>query len=343
MSDETRVWIARRRNKGRDTYRLRWVDPVAHKVRTKAVGTDRARAERERVIVQSQLDEGSYQSLTRITWDAFVTDHVSKIEGKRNAVEAKRTLIEFGEIVTPKSPKDVTYTMVEAYVAHLREIGNQPATINKKLRYIRAALNRAIRRGHAFKNPMDGDLFRSVEQRPPRIATDEEETALLAAAEALAGFRVRAFVYAALNTGGRRSELCSLTWDRIRLDGDEPQVHFARTKSHKDRLVPINPDLVVLLRRLQAMTLQQGGPFIGIRKKLTGTWKRILDRAGIETLTIHDLRRTYVARLIRAGVPLPSVQKLAGHADIQTTLRYYNWVSDRDLREAVKMLKKDAG
>lgn len=142
---------------------------------------------------------------------------------------------------------------------------------------------------------------------------------------------------------GRRTELLTLTWDRVCLDGDEPEVHFARTKSYKDRLVPINPDVVTVLRRLQAMTLQQGGPFVGMGDNLGCMWGRIVKKAGVSPITIHDLRRTYVTRMVRAGTPLPNVQKLAGHADIQTTLRYYNWASDHDLRQAVKMLKKDVG
>lgn len=52
-------------------------------------------------------------------------------------------------------------------------------------------------------------------------------------------------------------------------------------------------------------------------------------------IQMHDLRRTFVTRLIRANVPLPTVQKLAGHRDIKTTLKFYNWVSMDDRREAV--------
>ncbi len=45
----------------------------------------------------------------------------------------------------------------------------------------------------------------------------------------------------------------------------------------------------------------------------------------------------------RAGVPLPTVQKLAGHSDIKTTLKYYNQVNDADLRAAVDKLREAAG
>ncbi len=40
----------------------------------------------------------------------------------------------------------------------------------------------------------------------------------------------------------------------------------------------------------------------------------------------------FVTRLIIAGVELPTVQKLAGHRDIKTTLGYYTNVGSKDLR-----------
>ena len=41
-----------------------------------------------------------------------------------------------------------------------------------------------------------------------------------------------------------------------------------------------------------------------------------------ETITIHRLRHTYATQKLRDGIPLPSVRKLMGHKNIQTTLRY---------------------
>lgn len=45
-------------------------------------------------------------------------------------------------------------------------------------------------------------------------------------------------------------------------------------------------------------------------------------------------RRSFV-RLIKAGVPLPTVQRMVGHQSIETMLTYYNAVTDDDLRDAV--------
>ena len=67
---------------------------------------------------------------------------------------------------------------------------------------------------------------------------------------------------------------------------------------------------------------------------------RIVREAKTKPIRIHDLRATYVTRLIRAGVPLPTVQRLAGHANIATTIDYYNEVNTDDLRAGVAKLRK---
>ncbi|MCH8242709.1 MAG: site-specific integrase [Planctomycetes bacterium] len=132
-----------------------------------------------------------------------------------------------------------------------------------------------------------------------------------------------------------------MTWDRVDFEGE--RVHFANTKGKRDRYVPVTGEVLSMLRRLQAQTLRDGGPFVGMARGMQTAWDDLITEAKVEGITLHDLRRTYVTRLIRAGVPLPTVQKLAGHSSIQTTLRYYNWVSDDDMRDGVAKLKAMVG
>ena len=178
-------------------------------------------------------------------------------------------------------------------------------------------------------------------RKPPRVLTDDEETRLLEAIETKYGYRWWAFIYVALRSGGRRGELFGLTWDRV--DFDDLRIHFANTKRRKDRFVPVNEDVIRVLRTLQAQTLRDGGPFVGMDKPMQRRRDSILLAAKVSDLTPHYPRGTFVARLDRAGVPLPTIQKLAGHADIKTTLEYDNWVNDADLREGVAKLAAAAG
>ncbi|MCH7995050.1 MAG: site-specific integrase [Planctomycetes bacterium] len=135
--------------------------------------------------------------------------------------------------------------------------------------------------------------------------------------------------------------MLGLTWDRV--DFDDSRIHFANMKGHKDRFVPVNDDVIRVLRKWQAQTLQDGAPFVGMDKPMQRRSDSILAAAEVSHVTPQNLRRTYVTLLVRAGVPLPTVQKLAGHRSISTTVEYYNWVNDDDLREGVAKLAATAG
>jgi site-specific recombinase XerD len=61
-------------------------------------------------------------------------------------------------------------------------------------------------------------------------------------------------------------------------------------------------------------------------------------QAGLDGITPHSLRRSYVSQLLAAGVDVFTVQKLAGHADAVTTARY-DRRGEGERRRAARLLQ----
>ncbi len=55
---------------------------------------------------------------------------------------------------------------------------------------------------------------------------------------------------------------------------------------------------------------------------LTGILAELQYTSGIARFTPHDMRRTFITRLLEQGVDINTVRQLAGHSDISTTTRY---------------------
>lgn len=54
--------------------------------------------------------------------------------------------------------------------------------------------------------------------------------------------------------------------------------------------------------------------------------------------SIYSLRHSYISSLLRNGVALQAVAKIAGHASISTTLKCYTYATSEDIKKAGETL-----
>ena len=136
-----------------------------------------------------------------------------------------------------------------------------------------------------------------------------------------------------LLTGARRSEVLFAKWDQFDLtSGIWSKPHNA-TKQGREHAIPLSaPALALLADRFNKR--HDGSPWLfpgrkdRPRKDTRHVWARVLKRAGIHGLRIHDLRHCYASHLVNAGFSLPVIGQLLGHSQVATTARYSHLYDD---------------
>ena len=147
-------------------------------------------------------------------------------------------------------------------------------------------------------------------------------------------------------TGWRRGEVVPLRWDAV--DRNAREVRLRTSKNGEGRVLPINDDLWDLLeRRWAARTMEQedgttkmsefvfhrsGVPVVDFRKP----WDEAFEAAKVPRRIFHDLRRTAVRNMVRAGVGQAVAMSISGHKTVSMFMRY-NITNATDKLDALKL------
>jgi len=259
---------------------------------------------------------------------------------------------------------------IERWKAARMKSGVSPATVKRELAELKAALSRAVKWGYAPGNPAKGVTLKVDQHYRVRYLKASERKKLLKALSERddekrtkrdSGNRFRSergydlkpeikvysdyltpMVLLAMQTGMRRSEVFSLTWENVRLKGT-PQltVLAAHAKSGKTRHIPLNKTAVGVLTTWGNQNAQTGlvfsGPVGSQLKSIKTAWGKLIKDAKIKDFRFHDLRHDFASRLVMNGVDLYRVKELLGHGSIEITQRYAH-LAPHTLAEAVEVL-----
>ena len=274
------------------------------------------------------------------TYAPWVTAHFRS----QTTLDALRAnfLTDFGE----KRLSDITALSIERWrTARLKKV--KPATVNRGVGTLKAALNRAVEwdiipvNPLASVKPLKEDrsaqiryLSEDEEARLRQALIDREGEARRGRESANEWRRARGYkilpdlsdhydglrpaVLVSLNTGLRRGELLGLKWNDVDIDRATVTIHGHGAKSGQTRHIPLNSEALGALNEWRPYS---PGPQVFIGDMRTA-WRGALRAAGITEFRWHDMRHHFASRLVMAGVDLNTVRELLGHADIKMTLRY---------------------
>jgi len=241
--------------------------------------------------------------------------------------------------------KSISTETLKGYVAKRLEEGAAPATINREL----ACLRRMMILGAHQTPPVVGRIphFPTMSETKVREGFFEHDEFL--SLRGAAPDYIKTPLTIAYYTGMRLREIISqngLRWEQVNLTEGSIRLTAAQTKTSHARVIYMGDDFLEVMRETRKRQLQQypqcpyvcqrrGKPFNELRKGFLNACARV----GLVGKTFHDLRRTGVRNLIRAGVPETVAMKISGHKS-RSIFDRYNITSEQDLQDAASKLNQ---
>lgn len=243
----------------------------------------------------------------------------------------------------------------EACIKRFRELSKTaPTTSNKSFRNLRALLNWAREKSATSEgtypilpiNPVS-QMFKQggmakwnpEKARDTRIPKDKIGSVWLFLEQQADPERNRRsssisadLVMFLILTGCRIGEASSLTWDRVKLDGDFPTFHLPSviTKNHNPATFPIGKVLHKLLTRRNAKRTEKNSEYVfpavrgdsGHMQDPRAMWEKVSKVAGLH-LSNHDMRRTFEDVAVIVGIDGDTRRQLENHLSSDVHGKHY--------------------
>lgn len=281
------------------------------------------------------IEKTRFEELVRILLDDYQANRRQSI--KRVGGALKNLAQFFGD----SRAIDITDDRLNSYIVFREEQEAANATINRELAALKRAFRlagkkvgqpprfRMLRENNARKGFFEPEQFRAVLQHLPDHLKPVFEVAYIT------GWRVS-------------SELLTRKWQHLDRENGWLRLDPGESKNSEGRMFPLTPELREIFTRQWKKTQhfqvatdtlvpwvfhRDGKPI----KDYYGGWDRACRLAGYPDRVAHDLRRTAVRNLERAGVSRSAAMKMTGHKT-EAVYRRYAIVDETMLREGADKL-----
>lgn len=264
-----------------------------------------------------------------------------KIEGRTDStIEAYKCEYRVFFDYINKNFRDVTTNDIRLYLAHCKTARkNSDVTINNRIRNLKSLFKWLSVEDYITKNPMLKINQTKTESRVKETINDMQAEVVRCSCEKE---RDAAIINILSSTGMRVGEMVKLNRSDIDFSNGECVVYG---KGRKERPVYLDGRSKVHLAwymesredENEALFVSEKSPHqrlttAGIRNIIN----KIADNCHIDNINLHPhkFRRTMATNMINRGAPAEHVQKILGHASVQTTLQCYASISTQVIKDA---------
>jgi site-specific recombinase XerD len=310
-------------------------------------GEAKAQRDRRRIAVREGRDHSpnastNFKKFVKDTFLEWVETDLSPSTYESYSWRCDDMIEEWGELDLSEISVFAIQAFKKKQLARKTKKGEtqSPGSVNCYLRILQSIFTQAVGRKLIDREKcLKIELLKGETGRIRYLSADEQ-TRLLAAAAAWP--HLYDLIVVDLATGLRKSELFGLRIEDVDLALNLVTV---LGKGRKLRTIPLEPDeeaRAILERRsgesrcgLIFPSPHSGDVLTHVNKSLAAA----AAEAKVYDISLHTLRHTYCTDLAAAGVDIRTIQELAGHSDIKTTMKYVHLV-DRNKHNAVRALKR---
>ena len=270
----------------------------------------------------------------------FVDDLKAKDKAYATILAYGKDIDQLVEFLNKKGVQNAEKVKLEDLKAFTEDLFSKKYTaksVSRKINSIKTFFRFLRERKGLKEDPTSLLTHPKYEVKPPRILTPIEYRALRDACRG--DVRTAAVVEVLLQTGIRISELAAIKIEDIRFSkGDQPgELVIPNRPRHPKRTIPLNKAAQDAIKRYLEIRPKSKNKTLFITKTgrplLIRNIRTVIDRyyrvAEIKDAKVNDLRHTFIATQLSAGVPLTDVSRLAGHKRLSTTEKYLDYIKKK--------------
>ena len=274
----------------------------------------------------------------RVTFDdlakALLLDY--QVNGRRSIRSAELSIRHLGQSLGLHRAVDITSERIKAHIFRRQLAGAANASINRELSCLKRMFSLAVKSGRLANVP----YIPMLEENNARQRFLDHGS-FLALRDALPEYLKDAIAFLYLS-GWRLGEMRTLEWRDVDLDGNVIRLRSENSKNKTPRTLPLSGELREIIdrarqnRRLDCRFVfhREDRPIGDFRH----SWDKARRATGLDGVITHDMRRTAVRNMVRAGIPERVAMVLSGHKT-RSIFDRYNIVNEADLVEAAHRLQ----